>query len=91
MFNFDVTNEDIKEHNPNWAEIPDHPYQILITGGSDPWKTNAFLNLINNKPDIDKISLYAIDPSHTKCQLLISKRERTGLKYFDDSKAFIDY
>ena len=26
-----------------------------------------------------------------KYQLLISKRERTGLKYLNDSKAFTDY
>ena len=31
MFNFCyITKEDIKEHNPNWPEIPDHPYRILI-------------------------------------------------------------
>ena len=35
MFNFDyITKEDITEHNPKWPEIPDHPYQILIIGGS---------------------------------------------------------
>ena len=29
MFNFDyITKEDIKEHNSNWPEIPDHPYRI---------------------------------------------------------------
>ena len=27
---FDVTNENIKEHNPNWSQIPDHPYRILL-------------------------------------------------------------
>ena len=31
MINFDdVTKENIKEHHPNWPEIPDHPYRILI-------------------------------------------------------------
>ena len=31
MFNFDfITKEDIKKHNPNWPEISDHPYRILI-------------------------------------------------------------
>ena len=31
MFNFGyITKENIKEHNPNWPEIPDHPYRILI-------------------------------------------------------------
>ena len=27
MINFDdVTKENIKQHNPNWPQIPDHPY-----------------------------------------------------------------
>ena len=30
MINFDdVTKENIKEHHPNWSEIPDHPYRII--------------------------------------------------------------
>ena len=30
MFNFGyITKENIKEHDPNWPEIPDHPYRIL--------------------------------------------------------------
>ena len=28
-------------HNPNWSYIPDHPYRILIIGGSGSWKTNV--------------------------------------------------
>ena len=60
--NFDyITKEDIKEHDANWTKICDHPYQITITGASGSEKTNALLNLINNKPDIDKIYLYAKD------------------------------
>ena len=52
MFNFDyITKEDIKEHNPKWPEMPDHPYKILIIGGSGSGKANALLNLINNEPD----------------------------------------
>ena len=67
MFNFDhVTNGEIKEHNPNWPEIPDYPYQILITGGSGSGKTNSLLTLIKHEPDIDKIYLYAKDPSDAK-------------------------
>ena len=92
MFNFDyITKEDIKEHNPNWPEIPDHPYRILIVGGSGSGKTNALLNLINHEPDIDKIYLYAKDPYEAKYQLLINKRGNTGLKHLNDSKAFIEY
>ena len=49
------------------------------------------LNLINWEPDIDKIYLYANVPYEAKYQLLINKRESTGLKYFNDSKAFIEY
>ena len=75
MFNFEyITKEDIKEHNPNWPKIPDHPYRTVIIGGSGSRKTSALLNLINNKPDIDKIYLYAKDPYEVKYQLLISKR-----------------
>ena len=90
MFNFDyITKENIKEHNPNGPETPDHPYQILIIGGSGSGKTNALLNLINHEPDTDKIYLYAKDPYKAKYQLLIKKRDITGLKYLNDSKAFI--
>ena len=40
MINFDdVTKGNIKEHNPNWPEIPD-PYRMLIIGGSGSGKTN---------------------------------------------------
>ena len=56
MINFDdYTNENIIEQNSKWPYIPDHPYRILIVGGSGSGKTNALLNLINNQPDIDKI------------------------------------
>ena len=60
MINFDeYTNENKINHNPNWPYIPDHPYRILITGGSGSGKTNLLLNLIESQPDIDKINLYA--------------------------------
>ena len=50
MFKFDyVTSKDIKEPNPTWLEIPDHPCGILIIGGSTSGKTNALLNLIHNE------------------------------------------
>ena len=35
MINFDdVIKEETKEHDPNWSQISDHPYIILIIGGS---------------------------------------------------------
>ena len=46
MINFDeYTNENEKQHNLNWPYIPDHPYRILIIGGSGTGKANALLNL----------------------------------------------
>ena len=92
MINFDDhINENIIEHNSKWPHIPDHPYRILIIGGSGSGKTNALLNLINNQPDIDKIYLYVKDPYEAKYQYLINKREKVGLDHFDDPKAFIEY
>ena len=92
MINFDdYTNENKIEHNSKWPYIPDHPYRILIIGGSESGKTNALLNLINNQPDIDKIYLYTKDPYEAKYQYLIKKREKVGLDHFDDHKAFIKY
>ena len=54
-------------------------------------KTNALLNLINNEPDIGKTYLYAKYLHEAKYQLLINRTESTGLKYLNDSKAFIEY
>ena len=35
MINFDdVIKEETKEHDPNWSQISDHPYIILIIEGS---------------------------------------------------------
>ena len=92
MINFDnYTKENKTEHNPKWPYILDHPYKILIIGGSGSGKTNALLNLINNQPDIDKIYLYAKDPYEAKYQYLINKREGVGINHFNDPKAFIEY
>ena len=83
MINFDdYTNENIVERNPKWPYIPDHPYRILIIGGSGSGKTDVLLNLINNQPDIDKIYLYAKDPYEKKYQYLINKREKSRIKSF---------
>ena len=62
-----------------------------MIGGSDSRKPKALLNLINNEPDNDKIYSYAKDPFEAKYQLLIIKRENTGLKYLNDPKGFSEY
>ena len=91
MSKFDyVTNENIKKPNLNWTVILDQLYEILIVGGSGSGKTNALLNVINNKPDIDKIYLHVKAPFKAKYQLSINKRESRGLKYLVNSKAFIE-
>ena len=92
MNNFDdYANENKIKHNKNWPYIPDHPYRILIIGGSASGKTNLLLNLIENQPAFDKISLYTKYPYVSKYQYLISKRESVGISHFNDPKAFIDY
>ena len=100
MINFDdVTKKNkIKEHSPNWPEISDHPYRILIIGGSGTRKKNSLFNLISHQPDIDEIYLYVKDSyeddkdlHQAKYQLLINKRENKGLTHLDNFKAFIEY
>ena len=92
MINFDYyTNESKTEHNLKWPCIPDHPYRILIIGGSGSGEANALLNLISNQPNINIIYLYAKDPYEAKYQYLINKREKVRLDHFNDPKAFIEY
>ena len=92
MINFDdYVNENKTIHFKNQPYIPDHPYRILIIGGSGSEKTNLLLNLIENQHDIDIIYLYAKDPYESKYQYLIHKRESVGINHFNDPKAFIDY
>ena len=91
MINLDnITNESNKEHNKKWPYIPDHPYRILIIGGSGSGKINTLLNLINEQDHIDKMYLYAKDLSEPKCELLIKKWTNTGTKSLNDPNAFIE-
>ena len=75
MINLDsITNENNKEHNEKWPYIPDHPYRILIIGGSGSGKANTLLNLIKEQDYhdvIDKIDLSARDLIEPKYQFLI--------------------
>ena len=93
MINLDsITNENNKKHNEKWPYIPDHPYRILIIGGSGSEKTNTLLNLIKEQDYhdvIDKIYLYAKDLSEPKYEYLIKKREDAGRKNVNSPNAFI--
>ena len=44
-----------------------------MIGGSESGKTNSLFNLINHRPDIDKIYLYTKDLFEAKYQFLIKK------------------
>ena len=92
MINLDnITNENNEEHNEKWPYVPDHPYRILIIGGSGLGKTNTLLNLKNEQKDIDKIYLYVKDLSEPKYKYLIKNCENAGIKHLNDSKTFIEY
>ena len=91
MINLDsITNENNKEHNEKWPFIPDHPYRILIIGGSGSGKTNALLNLIKEQDGIDKIYMYAKDLSDPKYEFSIKEHEDAGIKHLNDLNAFIE-
>ena len=79
MFNLDdISNENNEGHNLKWPYIPDHPYGMLIIGGSGSGKTNDQEKLIKEQDSdnlINKIYLYAKDLNEPKYPFLIKKRE----------------
>ena len=83
MINLDsINNKNNKKYNEKCPYIPDHPYRIIIIGGSGSGKTNALINLINEQNDIDKIYLYARNLSEPKYEYLIKKTWRRRNKTF---------
>ena len=91
MINLDsITNKNNKEHNQKWPYIPDHPYRIVIIGGSGSGKTNEFINLINQQNEIDQIYLYAKDLSEPNYEYLIKKGEDAGIRHVNNPNTFIE-
>ena len=91
MINLDsITNGNNKEHNEKWPYIPDHPYRILIIGGSGSGETSTLLDLVKEQDAIAKIYLYAKDLSKPKYEFLIKKRKNAGIKHLNDPDAFIE-
>ena len=77
-----------KSDDENW------PFRMLIIGPSGSVKTNTLLNLIQNLNEttpVDKTYLYAKHLSEPKYEFLINNRKNAGIKYFNDSTAFIEY
>ena len=88
----DYVNEDKTEHDKTWPYKPDHPYRIIIIGGSGSVKTNTLLNSIKEQDYhdvINKIYLYARDLSEQKYEFLVKKHENAGIKHVNNSNAFI--
>ena len=62
-------NENNEDHNKKWQHNLDHPYRMFIIGSSGSRKTNALLNLINEKDNGNltfKIYVYAKDLNEPK-------------------------
>ena len=75
----------------NIIQVAHKFWSVIENAGSGPGKANSIFNLISKLLDIEKIYLYAKDPYEAKYQFLKKKRESTGLKHLNDSKAFIGY
>ena len=58
----DITIESIKENYPNWPQIPNLPYRILIIRGTGSGKTNVLLIVISHQTNINEIYLYVTYP-----------------------------
>ena len=61
----DVTKENIKERNPKWPQIPDHPYRILQMWGWGSGKNHYSIWKFSNLTLIRFIYMLKIHMKHT--------------------------
>ena len=64
-FNY-ITKQNIRGHNPNWPQNPNHPHKMFIIEGFESGNPDALLHSINHTRCINKIYLYAKDPYEPK-------------------------
>ena len=70
--------------------FPDHPFKILIIGGSGSGKTNVLLNLINMNDQI--MTKFTCMSKMDLNQVSITNgREKIEIKELKNLKAFIGY
>ena len=62
----------------------------MVIGGSGSGKTNALLDLISHRDDVDKTYLYAKDLNEPKYESLIKRREDAGTNHLNDPNAFTE-
>ena len=61
-------------HNPNWPNVPDIYYRILMSGSGE---TNLLLNLIKTQqPHIDKNYLYVKNPFKQSINCLLNEEKK---------------
>ena len=64
-------------HNLNCLYIPEHPYRILVIGGSGSGKTNVLLNLIKHqRADIDKFIYTSKSHSNQSINCLLMEEKK---------------
>ena len=55
MVNFDdVTEDNIKKHNPNWSQVPDYPNKIVNNMKLWLWKNKFIIYSNKSETDIEK-------------------------------------
>ena len=85
----------IKKHNLKCSQIPDHPYRIMIIGGSRSGKKKRILNLIKAKMitivPLLVIFIYVLRIQMKKNINIFLRNVKNGLANLKDLNNFFDY